>query len=149
MDGNPVDKFIRDGVMAVFGQPKPRADDAKRALACATELMGCLRIWRCDNLGDRGPALDILHFGTVIGGVLESGFHDEFTVVGDAVNVAQRLDSVAKSLESPLVVSAFVFAKIPGYDPEQHWGHRKNANLTGRRERIDIFYIKPTRPGLS
>ena len=144
--GGTVDKFIGDGVMAVFGQPKPCPDDAERALSCAIELMGRLATWHCGSLDDGGPALGTgigLHFGTVIGGVLESGFHDEFTVIGDAVNVAQRLEALAKSLGSPLVVSAAIFSKISCYTVGPQWGHRRSVNLTGRRERIDVSYIKP------
>jgi hypothetical protein len=46
-----------------------------------------------------------LHYGTVVGGVLDSGVHSEFTVIGDAVNVAQRLETPANSLDAPLVIS--------------------------------------------
>lgn len=84
--------------MALFGQPKPRADDAERALICALQLVEALEQWRVEAQS-RGIASFHagigVHIGVVIGGVLESGFHDEFTVIGDAVNVAQRLESVS------------------------------------------------------
>jgi adenylate cyclase len=54
-----------------------------------------------------------LHCGTVIGGDLESGFHDEFTVIDDVVNVAQRLEGLAKSLKAPLVVPKRFCRKCP------------------------------------
>ncbi|MFC1451243.1 adenylate/guanylate cyclase domain-containing protein, partial [Bacillus cereus] len=106
--GGTIDKFIGDGVMAVFGQPSPEIDDADRALACAVALVDQLNDWKNRRKVQGYPALDAgigLHFGGVVGGVLESGFHDEFTVIGDAVNVAHRLECHAKSLNATLVVS--------------------------------------------
>jgi adenylate cyclase len=143
--GGTVDKFIGDGVMAVFGQPKPAPDDAHRALACATDLVRALDKWRLNNMSEGGPPLETgigLHYGTVIGGVLESGFHDEFTVIGDAVNVAQRLESLAKSIGTPLVVSADLFAQIPDSDLRSGWAQRRKIKLTGRREPIDVFFVR-------
>ncbi|MBB3309338.1 adenylate cyclase [Rhizobium sp. BK196] len=140
-----VDKFIGDGVMAVFGQPKPQPDDASRALACAVELTAALDGWRLSNSKRGSPALATgvgLHYGTVIGGVLESGFHDEFTVIGDAVNVAQRLEALAKFLAVPLVVSVDLLRGIPGELNARRWHRQQAVKLTGRREPIDIAYIR-------
>ncbi len=142
--GGTVDKFIGDGVMAVFGQPKPQPDDAHRALACAVELAAALDRWRLANIEQGGPPLETgigLHYGTVIGGVLESGFHDEFTVIGDAVNVAQRLESVAKKLRSPLVISTAMMDQVPGAQYGKRWLQNDNVKLEGRKELIDIAYL--------
>ena len=106
--GGTIDKFIGDGVMAVFGQPKPLPDDADRSLACALHLTDVLQEWRSRRMRDQMAAFEStigLHYGLIVGGVLESGFHDEFTVIGDAVNVAQRLERLAKSFDAALVVS--------------------------------------------
>lgn len=143
-----VDKFIGDGVMAVFGQPRPRPDDARRALACAVELAATLDQWRLANVEQGGPPLETgigLHYGTAIGGVLESGYHDEFTVVGDAVNVAQRLDSVAKKLRSPLVVSMAMMDQVPGAQYAKQWIRKDEVKLEGRRELIDVVYLNRQR----
>ncbi|MGQ3213784.1 adenylate/guanylate cyclase domain-containing protein [Shinella sp.] len=143
--GGTVDKFIGDGVMAVFGQPRPKADDAQRALACALALTAALDDWRNDNIGKGGPRLDVgigLHYGTVLGGVLESGFHDEFTVIGDAVNVAQRLESLASILKSPLVVSERMIEEVPNMFGANEWVYRKGVNITGRKASLNIAYIR-------
>ena len=99
--GGIVDKFMGDGIMAVFGQPKPSHDDADRALECALHLVRILQDWTSWRRHEGRPALDAgigLHIGIIVGGVLESGFHDEFTVFGDVVNVAQRLEAMTKTL---------------------------------------------------
>ncbi|MBB4187033.1 adenylate cyclase [Sinorhizobium terangae] len=143
--GGTVDKFIGDGVMAVFGQPRPTEDDADRALACALELVEALNEWRDHGVRNGYRALDAaigLHFGAVVGGVLDSGCHSEFTVIGDAVNVAQRLETLAKSLDSPLVVSSELLARLRKTVPCAIWFPKNGVSLPGRRLPIDIWYLR-------
>lgn len=143
--GGTVDKFMGDGVMVVFGQPQPRPDDADRALACALNLADALEHWRVEAYTQSRPSFNAgigLHLGMVIGGVLESGFHDEFTVIGDAVNVAQRLETLAKTLGSPLVVSENLLIRVPEETNHSRWIKRKAVGLAGRSRTIDIAYVR-------
>ncbi|TCU40058.1 adenylate/guanylate cyclase domain-containing protein [Rhizobium azibense] len=140
--GGTVDKFIGDGVMAVFGQPSPREDDADRALACALDLVDALSDWK-NHSGYPGLNAGIgLHYGTVVGGVLDSGCHSEFTVIGDAVNVAQRLESLAKSFDAPLVVSSALMAQLQNPVPPALWISQSAVALPGRRLPIDVWYLR-------
>ncbi len=142
--GGTVDKFIGDGVMAVFGQPRPKEDDAGRALACALDLVDILTDWKNHNACNNHPALDAgigLHYGTVVGGVLDSGCHSEFTVIGDAVNVAQRLESMTKTLQVPLVVSASLMCRLQAPAPEAAWISHEAVVLPGRRLPVDIWCL--------
>ena len=75
-----------------------------------------------------------------MGGVLESGFHDEFTVIGDAVNVAQRLERLAKSFDAALVVSKSLLSHARCSNPKGEWVFRQSVTLPGRRNPIDIAY---------
>ncbi|APO68106.1 adenylate cyclase family 3 protein [Rhizobium gallicum] len=143
--GGTVDKFIGDGVMAVFGQPTPAEDDADRALACALDLVDALSDWKNHSVRNGYPALNAgigLHYGTVVGGVLDSGCHSEFTVIGDAVNVAQRLESQAKSLDAPLVVSSALMARLRKPVPSALWIPQSSVVLPGRRLPIDVWYLR-------
>lgn len=143
--GGTVDKFIGDGVMAVFGQPTPTEDDADRALACALDLVDALNDWKNHSLLNGYPALNAgigLHYGTVVGGVLDSGCHSEFTVIGDAVNVAQRLETLAKSLDAPLVVSSALMSRLHHPVPSALWLPQNAVQLPGRRLPIDIWYLR-------
>jgi adenylate cyclase len=147
--GGMVDKFMGDGVMAVFGQPKPLPDDTDRALACAIDLASALDRWRVANASTGGPFLEVgigLHCGTVIGGDLESGFHDKFTVIDDVVNVAQRLEGLAKSLKAPLVVSEALLQEVPGEAQNSRWLRATNVKLAGRRETIDMAFLQSAIP---
>lgn len=142
--GGTVDKFIGDGVMAVFGQPRPKSDDAERAIRCALHLSKLLVIWKARRLREGRSALDAgigLHLGPVIGGVLEGGHHDEFTVFGDAVNVSERLERLAKSLDAALVVSAEALAKVPAIVREMPWIWKEGVSLEGRSTTINIAYL--------
>ncbi|MDX0494077.1 adenylate/guanylate cyclase domain-containing protein [Sinorhizobium medicae] len=143
--GGTVDKFIGDGVMAVFGQPRPRADDARRALGCALALTAALEDWQKGNVGATGRSLEAgigLHFGTVLGGVLESGYHDEFTVIGDAVNVAHRLESLAKLMKSPLVVSGRMVEEVPEIFDDHRWVYGNGVSIPGRLAPLDVAYLR-------
>lgn len=143
--GGTVDKFIGDGVMAVFGQPTPTEDDADRALACALDLVDALSDWKNYSLRNGYPALNAgigLHYGTVVGGVLDSGCHSEFTVIGDAVNIAQRLESLAKSFDAPLVVSSALMAQLNKPVPTALWIPQSSVVLAGRRLPIDVWYLR-------
>jgi adenylate cyclase len=77
----------------------------------------------------------------VVGGVLDSGCHSEFTVIGDAVNVAQRLETLAKSLDSPLVISSDLVARLRTPIPDATWISLNSAALPGRRLPIDVWYL--------
>lgn len=143
--GGTVDKFIGDGVMAVFGQPRPMEDDADRAMACALDLVDALSDWKNHNARNGHPALDAgigLHYGKVVGGVLDSGCHSEFTVIGDAVNVAQRLESLTKTLQAPLVVSAALMARLRAPLPPALWVPQEAVALPGRRLPVDVWQLR-------
>ncbi len=142
--GGTVDKFIGDGVMAVFGQPQPKPDDAERAIRCAVHLSGLLAEWRLKRLREGRPALEArigLHVGQVIGGVLESGNHHEFTVLGDAVNVSERLERMAKTLEAALVISAATLDRVPAMATEFPWMWKDGVELEGRTGLLKVAYL--------
>ena len=141
--GGMIDKFIGDGVMAAFGQPKSTADDAARALECAVHLRSMLHDWAAmrRRRGDVDPRAGIgLHFGTAIGGVLRSGSHDEFTLVGDAVNVAQRLERLCKPLDASIVVSLEVVEAGRGQGLV-NWQYENGVEIEGRSKRMRIAYV--------
>ncbi|CAN7229080.1 adenylate/guanylate cyclase domain-containing protein [Rhizobium sp. LjRoot254] len=142
--GGTVDKFIGDGVMAVFGHVAPGPDDAEKALACALDLVDALAGWKRTSDAKGLPALKAgigLHVGTVMGGILDAGGHSEFTVVGDAVNVAQRLQTVAKTFEASLVVSSDVFTRLSSTPPDVPWKHVARVEIPGRSLSLDVAYL--------
>lgn len=142
--GGVVDKFIGDGVMAAFGQPRVAPDDAARALECAVDLQRSLSKWKIDRLSDGRSALDAgigLHYGPVIGGILASGSHDEFTLFGDAVNVAERLERLSSPLRASLVISETVAARARMNDTCLQWVWQDEVELNGRSGKLRIAYL--------
>jgi class 3 adenylate cyclase len=96
--GGVLDKFAGDAVMAVFGAPRPVADHARRALVCAAAMQR--RQLALNQAAEHAvlPAFQIgvgLNTGTVIAGTLGGPGRLDYTVLGDAVNIAQRLQSEA------------------------------------------------------
>jgi adenylate cyclase len=99
--GGVVDKFIGDAVMAVFGIPMARgtegaAEDARRAVRCALAMRAALAGFNAEWQGRGVPPIGIrvgIHSGTVISGSLGSSERMEYTVIGDTVNTASRLES--------------------------------------------------------
>lgn len=96
-----VDKFMGDGMLAVFGAPAPLADHAERALVAARAMQEYMA-----NLPGLPIELGIgIHSGEVVVGCLGSGVRMEFTVLGDTVNTASRLESKTKELGVRVAIS--------------------------------------------
>jgi adenylate cyclase len=104
--------YMGDGVLAVFGLPKPRNDDSARALAAVETLYDSMTAWLAKLPPAARERLDFrigLHFGPVILSRLGSPTQQQITATGDTVNVASRLLEVAKQQRCRLVVSEDVF----------------------------------------
>lgn len=98
--GGYVDKFIGDGLLAVFGVPQRFSDHADRALAAACEIAAALH----DRNGD--PDIGIgLNSGTVVAGNLGGSGRFDFTVIGDPVNVAARVESATRQTGDTILLS--------------------------------------------
>ena len=96
--GGTVDKFIGDCIMAVWGAPVEAADHADRALACAEDMMSFLETGRAQWRERFGVELRLaigVNSGDAIVGNIGSDERMEYTVVGDVVNVAARLEALA------------------------------------------------------
>jgi class 3 adenylate cyclase len=138
--GGTIDKFQGDAVMAVFGAPDPVPDHAARALACAIAMQRRQHELNAAGWG-AAAALDRLEIGVgintgpVVAGAVGGGGRLEYTVIGDAVNVAQRLQSEAAGGE--IVAAATTVAGAPGV-PCQSIGPRY---VKGREEPVEVYRV--------
>jgi len=105
--GGIVNKFLGDGFLALFGAPFEAEDPAHRAVAAAREMLAAMeRI----NEGSSWPLrIGIgIHFGEVVAGNIGSPRRKEYTVIGDTVNFASRLEALNKEFGSQLLISSAV-----------------------------------------
>jgi adenylate cyclase len=113
--GGTIEKFIGDAIFAVWGLPDAGADDPANALRCAHGMIEALEQWNRERAAAGESALAIgigLHYGPAVIGDVGSEHSLSFTVIGDTVNTASRLQGLTRSFSSPLVVSNDVVAAI-------------------------------------
>jgi adenylate cyclase len=139
-----VDKFIGDGVMAVFGFPSPLPNAAFRAFECAIELSGFLDVWSEKKIRNGEAPLRFaigVHYGHVIGGVIPGEHHSEYTVIGDSVNLAARLQGMCKLNDARIVISDELACKLPRHWRTPDWQTIRAATILGRSETIDVHLL--------
>ena len=103
-----VDKFIGDSVMATFGTPVSQGNDAQNAFNCAREMQIAMRQWVKEREDKKLPVVTHrigIHFGSCVVGNIGNEDRKEFTVVGDVVNVANRVCDICKDLKCDFLVT--------------------------------------------
>jgi adenylate cyclase len=107
--GGTLDKYLGDGLMAYFGAPVPQPDHAARAARVALGMQEALEDANAARAARGEPALRMaigIHTGPVVLGDVGAPRRQEYTIVGDTVNVAARLQELAKARDVPILVSA-------------------------------------------
>jgi adenylate cyclase len=119
--GGSVEKYIGDEIFAVFGVPEPGPEDAANALRCARMMLRALAEWNeaRDVCGEPHLATGIgLNYGPVVLGDVGSEHSMSFTVIGDTVNTASRLQGLTRTMATPLVAADAVISAIATPDDE-------------------------------
>lgn len=129
-------EFLGDAILAVFGAPSSQPDHAERAVRCALEMRS-----RLEGLRER---LDIqlahrvgIHSGLAVAGNIGSETRTKYTVIGDAVNVAARLEQLNKTLGTDILVSGATLARIP--DGLIRTDDHGEIQVKGRVEPVHVF----------
>src|SRR5450830_191704 len=110
--GGTIDKFMGDSVMALFGAPQGRPDDVERALVCAVEMQLAMAVLNREGSQQGLPELYMgigINTGQVIAGRFGSAAYSQYTVIGDEVNLASRIESF--SLRGQVLVSEHTYQR--------------------------------------
>lgn len=113
--GGVVDKFVGDAIMAIWGAPNGTPEDAKNAVLACLEMRKELERLNMKRIDQREKPLMIgmgLHAGPVVAGTVGSNDRLEYTVIGDTVNIASRIESATKSFGTDLLVSEEVVKRL-------------------------------------
>jgi adenylate cyclase len=113
--GGTVDKYIGDAIMAFWGAPRPDADHALHACEAALENRDRLDALNARWQAAGRPRFDArvaLHTGEVVVGNVGSGARLNYTIIGDAVNLASRLEGLNKRYGTGLIISETTWARV-------------------------------------
>jgi len=136
-----VDKFIGDGMMVLFGAPRKSEDPCGDAVKCALSMMEGLDALNDEFRREGLPTLTIgigINFGVVTVGNIGSSERHNYSAIGDAVNVAARLEGLTKDLGRKILITEDVVSRIEerfkfdplgshnvkGHSPVRIWGIR-------------------------
>jgi adenylate cyclase len=136
-----LDKFIGDAVMAVFGVPIRREDDALRAVRAAVGMRRALRRFNERQRAQGRLAIEIgigVSHGEAISGNVGSEQRMEYTVIGDPVNVASRLEGLTKGTPYKILVNDSIHARVRDHFPCVLLGEEK---VKGRDQPVRIYGI--------
>ena len=147
--GGTLDKFIGDGVMATFGTPDAQPDDETRALGCALGMVRSVEAWNRGRRTRGLPAVRIaigVHVGPVLMGAIGSPNRLEYSAVGDTVNVASRLEHLARAHDASIVASAETLAAAVnsgGFAVADSKRFRPVGaiQVPGRGEPVEVFVV--------
>jgi adenylate cyclase len=112
-----LDKFIGDAIMAAFGIPVGHEDDADRAVRTSIAMIRALQAWNAQRAGEGKPPVDIgigLNTDQVVSGNIGSKKRMDYTIIGDGVNLAARLESACKQYGARILISEFTYRALRG-----------------------------------
>ena len=111
--GGSIDNFVGDAIVAVFGIPVTKPDDAARAVACAVEMQNAMAAVNTANEDRDLPSLEMgigLNTGEVVAGNIGSDMRVKYSVIGNPVNITARLESLASG--GQIFASAATFDEV-------------------------------------
>ncbi|MDP2345473.1 MAG: adenylate/guanylate cyclase domain-containing protein [Deltaproteobacteria bacterium] len=143
--GGVVDKYIGDGIMAVFGAPRSKGDDAHRAILAAGDMQVALTRHNERRALSGLSALKMgvgVHYGAAIAGNVGTMEHAQYTIIGDVVNLASRLESATKEHDVAVLLSREVIDAARA-NPAHVVDVRAVGTISvrGREQQVEVFTV--------
>jgi class 3 adenylate cyclase len=143
--GGHANKFVGDGLLAVFGAPERHADHAARAVAAACEIAQRVR----DGVGGEFRIGLGVNSGRVVAGTIGGGGRRDFTVIGDPVNTAARVEAATRLTGDDILITQSTLRALgPRGD---NFEERPSVPLKGKTETVRLYaprsYIQPPAQG--
>jgi adenylate cyclase len=135
--GGTLDKFIGDAIMAFWGAPEDDPEHACRAIRAAMEMVDNLKSFQ-KELQTEGIEFDVgigLHTGTAVVGFIGSDTRQDYTIIGDTVNLASRLEGLTKGIARVLISEE---TKKHCHDPFSFTDHGSHQ-VKGRKETVHVY----------
>jgi adenylate cyclase len=140
-EGGVVKQFLGDGVMALFGAPQPYPDHAARAVRAALGIVDRLKGLN-ETLTQQGVGpLEIgvgIHSGMVVAGLIGPDNRIEYGVVGDAVNLASRVESLTREMQATILVSREISAQL---GPAFTLGRTASMPVKGKSQPVEVVEV--------
>jgi adenylate cyclase len=139
-----LDKFVGDMVMALFGAPLDDAEHAEHAVQTALAMVRALNVLNAEWVSFGLPSLDIgigINSGEMVAGNIGSETIMSYTVIGDAVNLGARLESLNKEYGTQIIISEATRALLKGQYDIRPLG---SVTVKGKSEPVAIFEVRPT-----
>jgi adenylate cyclase len=140
-EGGVVKQFTGDGVMALFGAPQSRPDHAERAVRAALSVVTRLANLNLSLCKQGLPALEIgvgVHVGEVVAGLIGPDERVEYGVVGEAVNLASRIEALTKEVRAVILVSRDVASRL---GPEFRLGRTNQFPVKGLSQPVEVVEV--------
>jgi len=139
--GGMVNKFIGDGILALFGAPVPHPDDPYQAVACALRMIARNAEYNRRRAAQGLEPLVLgvgLHTGDAVVGTIGAPEKMEYTAIGDTVNVASRIEGENKTFATQLLISEATYRLIQDRAVAERVG---DARLKGVTEPMPLFRV--------
>lgn len=143
--GGTLDKYIGDGMMAIFGLPAPHPDDAWRAVQAALAMHEALTAHNAERTARGLPALEHtvgIHGGPLVAGNIGARSHLEYTVIGDTVNVASRVEGLCRTLNAKVLITAQVVGQLGARQIGLTLVDHGEQPLRGREGAMHVFAVR-------
>lgn len=136
-----IDKFIGDALMAIFGAPTPQPNHAELAVLTSLRMQTLLAMFNAKRIQEHVTPVEIgigIHTGTVVVGNIGSEQRLEYTAIGDAVNLASRLEGINKEYGTSILVSEMTLQQI---QQELVCREVDKVRVKGRLEPVRIYEV--------